>query len=145
MQNALASFVSVQLTEDIRALSQSLELGTGQLDAAITATNQLFLGWLSSPALLIAKLELSLEASRDADLADVFGEWRRDLVGFVEDLLDEANRDHSAAQAETLVAALDGVLLGALLRPQDEQSAYLSRCLAQLMGPLIGNQNEGTH
>ena len=145
LQNALADFVSLRLSADIRALNESLELGTGELDTAIAATNRLFLGWLSTPALLIAKLELSLEASRDDDLAEVFSAWRRDLVQVVNDILVETGRDHSSAQAETLVAVLDGILLGALLRPREEQSDYLHRCLAQLMGPLIGSDREATH
>lgn len=145
LQNALASFVSARLTTDIRDLSEGLELETGELETAIAATNQLFLGWLSTPALLIAKLELTLEASRDDELAEVFGVWRRELVKVVNDILVEAGRDHSSAQAETLVAALDGILLGALLRPREEQADYLFACLDQLMGPLIGSETEHTH
>lgn len=145
LQNALAGFVAGRLNADVHGLSALLAESTGDLDRAVEATRQLFVGWLSTPALLVAKIELTVEASRDPELANIFGGWRRDLVHLVDELIEAAGREHSNAQAETLVAALDGVLLGALLRPDSEQAAFVTDCLAQLMLPLLGNESDNAH
>jgi hypothetical protein len=44
-------------------------------------------------------------------------------------------------RAETLVVALDGVLLGAILRKPDDRADYLRRCVALLLeglSPAVG-------
>lgn len=145
LQRALASFVGAQLNADVHQLSTLLVAHAGEVDRAIEATRQLFVGWLGAPAVLVAKVELTMEASRDPELAETFGGWRRDLVRLVEELMDAVGREHSNARAEALVAALDGVLLGALLQPETDQAVYVSECLAQLMLPLLGNERDATH
>ncbi|MDN5894737.1 MAG: hypothetical protein L0H93_12000 [Nocardioides sp.] len=145
LQGALAAYVAARVTHDVRRLSEAISDHTEEsLDFAREATRGLFQDWLGTSSLLIAKLELTMEASRDPELAAVFAESRRELVSVVEENLAVAGRDHSNEHAQALVAALDGVLLGALQRPPEEQSDYLARCLTQLMGPLIGSER-GAH
>lgn len=145
LQRALATFVAARLNADVQELSTRLVANAGQLELAVTAIRELFTGWLGTPALLVAKVELTVEASRDRELAAIFGGWRRDLVQLVEELLDAVGREHGHARAEALVAALDGVLLGALVQPAGEQGDYVRDCLAQLMLPLLGNERDATH
>ncbi|KRF17696.1 hypothetical protein ASG90_04890 [Nocardioides sp. Soil797] len=145
LQRALAGFVAARLNADVQGLSTELVASAGRLDLEVTAIRRLFTGWLGTPALLVAKVELTMEASRDPELAAIFGGWRRELVQLVDDVMDAVGREHSSAHAEALVAALDGVLLGALLQAADDQAEYLNDCLAQLMLPLLGNERDDTH
>ncbi|QIX26048.1 TetR/AcrR family transcriptional regulator [Nocardioides sp. JQ2195] len=140
LQNALAGFVAARLADDVCGLSEQLSANTEGVAFAVEATRSLFLGWLATPSLLVAKLELTMEASRNAALADLFGDWRRDLVVQVDRIMADAGRDHGTERAEALVAALDGVLMSALLKPEGEQAAHVTNCLSHLMLPLLGDE-----
>ena len=79
-------------------------------------------GWLARPELVLARLELTLAATRDEELAAAMAGWRAQLVELVRRTLQAGGRPDDATRAATVVAALDGVLLAALQRPARQRS-----------------------
>ena len=96
-------------------------------------TSALFLRWLDARELLVAKLELTMEATRDPGLAEVFATWRLELVDVVDGILDAAGHPHSRERSATLVAALDGVLMGALLQADGVRRGYVEASVRLLL------------
>ena len=74
-------------------------------------TLALFERWLDERELLVAKLELSLEAPRNPAVAEALTASRTRLVGVVDGLLSPAARERGDARAEALVASFDGLLI----------------------------------
>ena len=142
LQSALAQFVSAQLTADVEALGSTIAQRPGDHEHAVAATSGLFARWLEHPLLLNARLELTVVATRDDQLARGFLAWRGALVDLVDRLLTARAADPSsslsprAPSAESLVAALDGVLLAALLQPSDRRRAFARTGVDQLLGTL---------
>jgi DNA-binding transcriptional regulator YbjK len=130
LQHALARYLAQQLTDDVEQLSCSMQETPGDVSRAIELTTGLFLSWLSTPDVLRGLLELTLEATRDAELARTIGGWRTDLVGVVAASLARHGHDHAEERAEALVSASYGVLLAALLRPADDRRDELARHLS---------------
>jgi hypothetical protein len=103
--------------------------------------SRLLLGWLEHPDVLTARLELSIAATRDPGLAARFTEWRDDLVGMVREVLAAAGKD-GGQSAETLVAALDGVLLASLMLPVRRRRGFVVESVEQMLAGL--GTNPGT-
>lgn len=139
LQCALGEFVSGQLTADVARLADALTDCLDDPEYVASQITQMFLRWLADRRLLLAKMELGLEATRDPDLLRAFESWRPRLLDIVEDALSRRKSDAHAgprARAEALVAGLDGVLLGALQRPQREQRAFVEDTLRLMVGPI---------
>jgi len=133
---ALTQYVANSLAVDVEELAADLtacELGEA---AAIEAVTSFFMGWLDERELLMARMELSLEAARDPELAAVLADFRRRLIGLVESILRARGKDQGAALAETLVASFDGVLLGASSRPAPQRRPFVRQSIEVLMGGL---------
>ena len=96
-------------------------------------TSALFLRWLDARELLVTKLELTMEATRDPGLAEIFATWRRELVDVVGGILDAAGHPYSRERSTTLVAALDGVLMGALLQDDGVRRGYVEASVRLLL------------
>jgi hypothetical protein len=107
-------------------------------DRGVELAMRLFLRWLDERELLLAKLEVSLEASREPELAGLLAEWRTRLVGLVDQIMVARGLEQGTDRAETLVASLDGILFAALLKPYGDRQAFLSRSLTLLMAALTG-------
>ncbi len=137
LQAALTEYVAGALAADVDALAEDLQGCSGADDRAVELTLQLFLRWLDSRKLL-AKLELSLEASRDPELAALLASWRARLVEVVEGVMASRGTQGSGERAETLVASLDGILFAALLKPPRTRQEFLARSLGLLMSSLAG-------
>ncbi|CUR58239.1 Regulatory protein, TetR [metagenome] len=135
LQTALAEYVGSHLAADVRALSEVLAGCPGDHDRAISETAALFERWLHGRE-LVTRFELGLEAARDPELAAQFSVWRTELIEVVGEVLSTGGVSSEAAYAETLVVALDGVLLGAVLKPPAERADYLRRCVAILIEAL---------
>ncbi len=135
LQTALAEYVGSHLASDVRALSEVLAGCPGDHEKAISETAALFQRWLHGRD-LVTRFELSLEAARDPELAAQFSAWRTELVEVVGEVLAKGGSPADPAYAETLVVALDGVLLGAVLKPPAERADYLRRCVAILIDGL---------
>ncbi|MBZ5737383.1 TetR/AcrR family transcriptional regulator [Nocardioides mangrovi] len=140
LQAALTEYVADRLVADVDELADRLRGNlqktgkAGGVDGAL----ELFGRWLEQRELLVARLELTMAATRDADLARLLADHRSRLVQIVEAIMTSAGREHSDARAEALVASYDGILLAALLRPVDERRAFLSRSLEVLGTALTG-------
>jgi DNA-binding transcriptional regulator YbjK len=135
LQTALAEYVGSHLAADVRALSKRLAGSPGDHEKATTETAALFDDWLHGRE-LVTRFELSLEAARDPELAAQFSAWRTELVEVVGAVLEKDGAPGDAGRAETLVVALDGVLLGAVLRAPDDRADYVRRCVSLLIDAL---------
>lgn len=144
MISALGGYVASRLTTDVRALRDELAGCAGDHERAVALTSELFLRWLGARSLLVAKLELTMEATRDPELAAVFATWRSELVEAVDGILEKAGRDRSQNRSATLVAALDGVLMGALLQPAAQRRPYVEESVALLLGAVTGHEESHT-
>ena len=65
-------------------------------------------------------------------------------MALVEALIEAKGLDHSGDRAEVLVAAFDGILLGAVSRPSRGRRAFVTRSLELLMAPLSGAERRPT-
>lgn len=139
---ALGDFVADRLAADVEALGGRLADCPGDHERAVAEVSGLFSRWLEQPDLLMARLELTVAATRDADLAERFALWREDLVTTVDAVLDSAGKQ-GGASAQTLVAAFDGVLLGSLLQPAARRQSYVADSVEQLLAGLGGDDLPG--
>lgn len=137
LQTGLATRVAGQLTADVQELSCSMRDTPGDTTRAVQLTTGLFLHWLERADLLHGLLELTLEATRDDDLAASLAGWRADLVEVVARSLAQNGHDHPRERAEALVSASYGVLLAALLRPAEGRRADLEQHLALVFGGIF--------
>lgn len=135
LQVALAQHVAAQLTEDVREAAADLVEHAGDHDFAVGRIARLFLGWLEARDVLVARLELSLEATRDAGLAAVLRPGRAELVEVVDGVLRATDRPHSPSRADVLVSSLDGILIEALFRTPAERRDYLAESVGLVLEP----------
>ena len=133
--SALGDFVADQLSADVDALGRRLASCPGDHDRAVGEVSGLFARWLGRPDLLAARLELTVAATRDPAIADRFRTWRDDLVSMVREVMQAAGKE-GGASPETLVAALDGVLLASLVLPARRRRAFVSESVEQLLAGL---------
>lgn len=136
LQLALAEHVVGQHATDVEALSTRLSECQGDPLRAVELTGDLFRRWLRDRDRLVARLELTLESVRDEELSALLATARKQLVETVDQALATAGKVHDETRAETVVAALDGVLLGGLLKSPRQRSAYLQRSLTQVFASL---------
>ncbi|KRF36569.1 TetR/AcrR family transcriptional regulator [Nocardioides sp. Soil805] len=137
LQQAVAEHVSDRLVQDVADLSDTLAAGDHSVARAVRETGALFRRWLSHPELVLARLELTLAATRDEELAVAMASWRAQLVEVVRRTLEAGGHPDDATRAATVVAALDGVLLAALQRPARQRPAFLRSSLELLLGSLV--------
>ena len=132
---ALGDLVADRLAADVAALGEQLASCPGDVARAVAEVSALFSRWLDHPELLTARLELTVAATRDAGLAERFTQWREELVRTVDRVIADADEAgaNGAASAETLVAALDGVLIASLLQPPAARRAYVAASIEQLL------------
>jgi DNA-binding transcriptional regulator YbjK len=140
LMGALGDFVADRLATDVEALGGRLAGCPGDHERAVAEVSGLFSRWLEQPDLLSARLELTVAATRDPQLAERFTQWRDDLVGMVRDVLADAGNDPGSAEA--LVAALDGVLLASLLQPAERRGAFVAGSVDLLLAGFDPGQGE---
>ena len=133
LQQGLAQYVASQAALDVTALTEDLRGCGPDDDRKVEVTSQLFLRWLAERDGLLTRLELELAAARDPDLASVLAQWRTRLVGLVASIMTERGVVQPEQRAEALVAAADGILLAALLRPARGRRAFVTASLERLM------------
>lgn len=132
----VTEYVADRVAGHVRELAD--ELSGRPLDdgAAAETVTRSVLRWLDERELLVARLELTIQASRDPSLASTFGSLRKELVDVVAGILTARGKPHGAAAAETLVSSFDGVLIGALPRPVNQRKAFVRRSIEALMAGL---------
>ncbi len=133
LQEGLAQYVASTAAGDVAALTEDLRSCGPDDDRKVELTTQLFLRWLSERDVLLARLELELAAARDPSLAAVLADWRQRLVGLVAAIMADRGVGESQQRAEVLVAALDGVLVTALLRPARTRRTFVAASVERLM------------
>ena len=133
LQAALTEYVAGALLADVDELGERLRDDCEDDQESVAAALSLFLRWLDQRELLVARLELSMAATRDPDLAALLADHRARLIALVEGIMATAGKGHVRDRAETLVASYDGVLLAAMLHPAAERPAFLARSL-ELLG-----------
>jgi DNA-binding transcriptional regulator YbjK len=133
---ALTQYVANSLAEDVEGLAAELKVCALGEDQAVEAVTGFFMRWLDERDLWLTRMELSLEAARDPEVAASLTAFRLRLVGLVESVLSARGKDQGAALAETLVASFDGVLLGASGRPASQRRPFVRQSMEVLMGGL---------
>ncbi|MFA6574620.1 MAG: TetR family transcriptional regulator C-terminal domain-containing protein [Nocardioides sp.] len=136
LQLALTEYVAALMAEDVDALIEQLSDCTPDDPRAVELVLALLGRWLDARTLVLAKVELTLEAARDPELATMLRQSRDRLLRVVADVLEGHGMDQAAARAESLMASFDGILLSGLLKPDDERQDYLARSLDLAMHPL---------
>ena len=143
LQGALTEYVADGLLADVDRLAERIvDCGVNDESEGARAALDLFLGWLDQRELLVARLELTMAATRDADLAAILADHRARLIELVAGIMTATGKEHSTARAEALVASYDGILLAALLKPATERTAFLTRSLELLSNGLAGAPEE---
>ena len=137
LQAAMAHYVVRQLADDVEALATELAERPGDHDHAVAATSATFRHWLDESDLLTARLELTLAAARDDDLAAQLRDSRQGLTTIVDDILVRGGHANTGAVSATIVAAVDGVLIAALLRPATQRARFVADSLDLLLGSLV--------
>ena len=140
LQGALTGYVADALLTDVDDLAERLRDDCDGHQESIAAALSLFLRWLDQRELLVARLELSMAATRAADLAALLADDLARLIALVEGIMATAGKGHVRDRAEALLASYAGVLLAALLRPPAERPTFLTRSLE-----LLGEQLAGEH
>jgi DNA-binding transcriptional regulator YbjK len=142
LQAALAAYVAGALLADVDRLAERVQEAGPDETTTVDAAVDLFLQWLDQRELLVARLELTMAASRDDELSAVLVDHRDRLVTLVEDIMCAAGKEKQNLPAEALVASYDGVLLAALLRPPEARRTFLvgsmellGRSLSTVDGP----------
>ena len=93
LQVAVTQYVAAAMAADVDALAAELVECTGDEARAVALTLALFERWLDERELLVAKLELSLEAPRNPAVAEALAASRTRLVGVVDGLMSPAARE----------------------------------------------------
>lgn len=129
LQLAVTEHVTAQMAADVDVLIEKLDGCTPEDPRAVQLVIALLGGWLDARTLVLAKVELTLEAARDPELAALLRQNRDRVLRVVAQVLEGHGMDQAAARAESLMASFDGILLSALLKPDEERQAYLARSL----------------
>lgn len=135
---ALTEFVTAQFAQDIEALTARIEQHHGEPAYALRQTGTMLRSWLREPELLLVRMELAIEGSRQAVLGEIMQVQFHQLTRVVERALTPPGADDAHQRAATLIASLDGVLLRALREPVRTRGVFLARSLELLLVALDG-------
>ncbi|KQQ43211.1 MAG: TetR/AcrR family transcriptional regulator [Nocardioides sp.] len=134
LRDALTEHVAGSMAADVEDLAAQVAALPPRAEGAppgpaLDLAMALMQRWVDRRDLVVVSLELSTAATRDPAIAEQLAPWRARLVDVVDAILAAAGRPHSTERADALVAAYDGILAAALLRPDDERRAWLARTL----------------
>lgn len=125
LTTALAAFISDALIDNVEGLVGRQRAGMTTEELTQQAI-ELFVGWLATPTLLLAQGELTQEAARVPEVAAALDPAKCRVQRLVRELLTTAGVEgDSQTDAEALVAAMQGVLASAFVRPREEREAYV--------------------
>jgi DNA-binding transcriptional regulator YbjK len=134
----LTEYVTAHFASDIQELTGRIEQYSEDQGYAVRETTAMLRSWLNEPEMLLARVELSLEGTRQPEIARITREQLRQLEDVVEHAMASGGHEHGRVRAAALLASLDGVLMHALREAPQERAAYLRDSLELLMGALIG-------
>jgi DNA-binding transcriptional regulator YbjK len=142
LQTGLTQYVAGMCGADVATLAEQLAAHPADepnaKEVVIALTVAAFESWLDERELLLARIELSMEASRNPALAALLAEYREQLVAVVDGTLAARGKRHDGRTAEALVAASDGLLVAALQKPARERRSFLSESLQLILHALTG-------
>ncbi|MET0839076.1 MAG: hypothetical protein ABWY19_09870 [Marmoricola sp.] len=138
----LTEYVAAWFAEAIAELTGRIEENADVEGYVVQQTSAMLRSWLLEPELLLARLELTIEGSREPEIARVWQAQAQQLVAIVEHAMDSAAVEHSQARAVTLIAALDGVLLRALREEPSQRASFVRESLELLMEALVGEHGK---
>jgi DNA-binding transcriptional regulator YbjK len=140
LQTGLTAYVAAQCGRDVRELADRLAAlaadGPTVQEQVVTTVVEAFESWLDEGELILARIELSMEGSRNPALAAVLAQYRDRLVAVVDATLASRGKRHDGRTAEALVAASDGLLVAAMQKPADERRPFLSDSLRLILHAL---------
>lgn len=136
LQLALAGHVIDSAAADLDALVDDLESCDLEDRRALDLVTSMFADWLTSADLIVAQVELALEAGRNPALRDLYGAARERVIDVLEPVLTAHEIEPPRAWAEAFLAAADGVIIGAVMRPPEERAAYLDTAMPLVFGRL---------
>ncbi|WP_340539373.1 TetR/AcrR family transcriptional regulator [Nocardioides sp. GXZ039] len=136
LHHGLAAWISRRLAGDIDEVAGRISGCDPAGPEALAAVVGLFTTWLDEPALLQAKVELALEAARDAELAELLASDRERVVAIVADILAARGKAHPERRAAIAVASFDGILLAALTWPEADRDAFVAEGVRFTVQPL---------
>lgn len=111
---AVVTRLGERIGADVDGLADEAARHPGDAGLAIEHTLELLDCWLSDPAPLAARLELSLEATRRPELGEAMTNWQTAFEALVARILTDVGLAKAAERATLIVACVDGVLLRAL-------------------------------
>ncbi|QIK77124.1 TetR/AcrR family transcriptional regulator [Nocardioides piscis] len=138
LRAALATHVLSAITADVEKLAAGLA-DHGEPEPAIAATVDTLQRWLDSPDRLKARLEITLAATRDETLATQVSDLRAGLTDVVAGILARSGQPHAGAVPAIIVAAVDGLLITALLRPGAQRKQFVADGLDLLVRSLTND------
>jgi DNA-binding transcriptional regulator YbjK len=138
----LTEYVTSRFAIDITDLTQRIEDRGGEDGYVIRETAAMLRSWLEEPDLLLVRMELTIEGSRQPEVAEILQAQWAQLVHIVEDAMEATGRPHETARAQTLMAAIDGVLLRAVRDDPRHRAEFLRDSLALLMTSLVGKSTQ---
>ena len=112
--SAVVSRLDERIGTDVDALAEETAKHPGDAAHAIDHTMKMLDRWLSDPAPLAARLELSIEATRRPELGEIMTVWRCAFEDLVAQIIADVGLARAGERAALLVACLDGLLLRAL-------------------------------
>ena len=116
--SALVSRLDERIGADVDELAKETARHPGDAGHAMEHTMKLLDRWLSDPAPLAARLELSIEATRRPELGEIMTVWRCAFEGLVAQILTDVGLGKAEERAALLVACIDGILLCGLTSVQ---------------------------
>jgi DNA-binding transcriptional regulator YbjK len=141
----LTEFVTAQFAHDISDLTQRIEEHARVDGYVVQETVAMLRSWLQAPDLLLVRMELTIEGSRQPAVAEILQVQWAQLVQIVEHAMEATGKEHNPARAKTLLAAIDGVLLRAVREDPKDRASFLRDSLELLMTSLVGKSTESTH
>ncbi len=138
----LTEYVTSQFAHDISDLTQRIE-EHGAIDGyVVRETLAMLRSWLQDSDLLLVRMELTIEGSRQPAVAEILQVQWVQLVQIVEHAMAATGKEHSPVRARTLLAAIDGVLLRAVREDPADRAQFLRDSLELLMASLVGKSTE---
>lgn len=130
---AVTDRVAQRLTADVVEMGCTIPADSENQSRAVDATVTMLASWAEHPALLVTMAELGLESVRTPQLREPMVSWRRQLVEFVQGLVEQHGRDHAELRARTVVASMEGIAIQSLSEPAQSRKAYLETTIGLLL------------
>jgi DNA-binding transcriptional regulator YbjK len=134
----LTEYVISRFGHDIAECTQRIEEHAAIEGYVVRETVAMLRSWLQDPDMLLVRMELTIEGSRQPAVAEILqGQWTQ-LVQLVEHAMETTGKPHSPVRAGTLLAAIDGVLLRAVREDPKNRAQFLGDSLELLMTSIVG-------